>query len=503
MTGHTQTEIMSVLMNHSMWVDMGINDPFAPGGAIQGAVSATELNNWYLLWAGVLVFFMQSGFAMLEAGVVQAKNVKNILMKNALDACFAALIWFLFGHGLAYGSGEGKEYGKFAGSSSGDAKYLFAFHIKDTGDDAATNADEGYMWGTWFFQFTFCAVAATIVSGAVAERCKLEAYIVYTSVITGVIYPIVVHWGWSADGAFSAFNTNENINGTDLAPIGGGAIDFAGSTIVHMTGGVAGLVGATILGPRTGRFVNGKAVEMPQHNSTLVALGTFILWVGWYGFNCGSTLGINTYSRDMARIAVTTTLAPAACGVTTVAIKKLSSGKFQLGAVCNGILAGLVSITAGCSVVEAYAAIIIGMVGAFVYTGASFLLQKLHIDDPLDAFAVHGACGAWGTLAVGLFATPDFTYNLKGYCGAFISGCNGNLFGYQFAFVLSVTTWVAGVSAIMFFILKQCNMFRVSLSQEEEGMDSSEHGGAAYDMSNASFRMAPVDKSKVEESLHY
>ena len=382
----TNATLMSALNQHTVLTSDKAVD----------TVSAGELNTWYLLWAGALVFFMQAGFGMLEAGVVQAKNVQNILMKNCLDACSAALIWFLFGHGLAYGGASGKEADLFAGNSKGDDKLLFAYRMEDTADGYNQG---GYDWGTWFFQFTFCAVAATIVSGAVAERCKLEAYIIYTTVITGIVYPVVVYWGWSGSGAFSAFNTNTG----NLAPTGGGVIDFAGSTIVHMTGGVAGLVGAIALGPRRGRFINGKAVKMPQHNSTLIALGTLILWMGWYGFNCGSTLGVQGYGRDLARVAVTTTLAPAAGGITTLLIKKALTGQFELGAVCNGILGGLVSITAGCSVVHPYAAIIIGMLGGFVYVGASSLLVKLHIDDPLDAFAVHGACGAWGTIAVGLF----------------------------------------------------------------------------------------------------
>ena len=267
---------------------------------------------------------------------------------------------------------------------------------------------------------------------------------------------------------------------------------------------MAGLVGAIALGPRRGRFINGKAVKIPQHNTTLIALGTFILWMGWYGFNCGSTLGVQGYGRDLARVAVTTTLAPAAGGITTLLIKKALTGQFELGAVCNGILGGLVSVTAGCSAVQPYAAIIIGMLGGFVFVGASSLLVKLHIDDPLDAFAVHGACGAWGTIAVGLFTVKAYTYNMNGYCGAFSSGCDGYLLGYQLAFVLSVTAWVALVTSVLFFSLKAIGMLRVSAAVEEEGMDSAEHCGAAYDMSNASFRIVnngPVSSTSVESAL--
>jgi len=262
--------------------------------------------------------------------------------------------------------------------------------------------------------------------------------------------------------------------------------------VVHMTGGVAGLVGAVVLGPRVGRFVDGEVVGMKKQNSALVALGTFVLWMGWYGFNCGSTLGISGYGRDMARVAVTTTLSPASCAVTVLLVKRVLDRSFELGSVCNGILAGLVSITAGCSVVHPYAAVIIGIVGGLVYVGASNLLLKLNIDDPLDAFAVHGACGAWGTIAVGLFTAKAYSYNLNGYCGAFSAGCDGRLLGYQLAFVMSVFAWVGVFSTVMFLFLRAIGMFRVSKEVEEEGLDSHEH---------TTHTSLPISRKGVEAAL--
>jgi len=456
-------------------------------------VSAQESNTQFLLWAAVLVFFMQCGFAMVEAGVVQMKNVKNMLLKNILDACIAGIVWYLFGYGVAYAEpGTGSQSDKFIGKAQSSGKAMFAFHIEDT---AADYSDAGYAWAGWFFQYAFCAVAATIVSGAVAERCKLEAYLVYTFVITGFIYPVVVHWGWGVTGAFSAFNSNTG----DLGPFKGGVMDFAGSTIVHLTGGVAGLVGAAVVGPRVGRFTaSGAVAKIPSHSHPMIALGTFILWMGWYGFNCGSTLAIKGYGRDAARVAVTTTLSPAMCCITVVIVNRFISGRhFSLSGACNGILAGLVAITAGCSTVAPWAAIVIGFVAAFWYLGASNLLRRLKIDDPLDAFAVHGACGAWGTIAVGLFAEKSYTYNTKQLCGAYNNGCDGQLLEVQIAFVCSVTAWVAALSFVMFFTLKKLGLLRISSDEEDQGMDTFELGGSAYDFNSKQ----PVANLELEQHL--
>ena len=340
----------------------------------------------------------------------------------------------------------------------------------------------------------FAAAAATIVSGAVAERAQLGAYLIYSTVITGLIYPVVVHWVWDGNGWASAFNTNKGDDG----PLLGGQIDFAGSGVVHMTGGVAALVGAAVIGPRMGRFDGGgrtgKPVAIPGHSSVLQVLGTFILWLGWYGFNPGSTLGISPagYAQAAARSVVTTTLSAATGGLTVVTLDKLLGSKtWDVSAVCNGILGGLVSITAGCSAVYPWAAVLIGFLGGFVYFGASNLVLKvLKVDDPLDAFAVHGACGFWGCLATSLLAAPAYAYHgtledapgdCKGGGGVGLFYGEGCLIGVTFATLVAEIAWVGGMSFLMFFALKMAGLLRVPPEVEEAGMDISKHGGTAYE----------------------
>lgn len=246
-----------------------------------------------------------------------------------------------------------------------------------------------------------------------------------------------------------------------------------------MVGGIAALVGAIAVGPRTGRFDAGaSSMLFNSHSAPLQVLGTFILFVGWFGFNCGSTLGVNGYGADLARAAVTTTLSAVSGGLSTAAIAKVVDDKWDLGQMCNGILAGLVSITAGCSVVESWASILIGFIGGAIYFAASRTLVKLQIDDPLDAFAVHGACGAWGCIAVGLFCSSDYTYNLEGHEGLFYGG--GTLLGVQILGVLTEVCWVAGTSSILFFTLSMLGHLRVSEEEEDRGLDLSEHEGPAY-----------------------
>jgi len=456
-----------------------------------------ELNTFYLMWAGALIFLMQAGFATLSAGSIRAKNVKNILLKNLLDACIGALAWYFVGFGFAYdGSsceGEGPPNGcdqpgahkanPFIGSDS----YGFAISgVNDKGDVHA----HGYDWISWFFQYAFAAAAATIVSGALAERCQLVAYLIYSFAITGLVYPVVVHWVWDPNGFLSAFNKDHVL---------GGVIDFAGSGVVHMTGGWAALVGAAILGPRTGRFEEPEMFE--GHSTPLQIIGTFLLWFGWYGFNPGSTLLIHGCSRDMARSAVTTTLAAAAGGISGLFLKKSlppimgGSGTYDVGHTCNSLLGGLVGITAGCVVVEPWAALIIGAVSAIIYHAASCMMRRLKIDDPLDAFAVHGACGLWGVIAVGLFTVKAYSYaphaesdkrfdsegnDLGPDAGIFMSGTRGLLFGTQIAAALIEILWVVTLSAIIFGGLKAAAIFRVAIDEEDAGMDVSKHGGNAY-----------------------
>lgn len=422
-----------------------------------------RLDILWLLFGAYLVFFMQCGFALLEAGSVRAKNTKNILLKNVLDACLGAIIWWFMGFPIALGDSTGK----FAGGKD--------FFMKDL--TANVNGSSNY-FAFWMFQWAFAATAATIVSGAVAERCKFVAYLVYTTCLTAFIYPVVVHWAWSSEGWLSAWTGDD-------APYlkANGLIDFAGSGVVHMTGGAAALVGAVFLGPRTGRFTpTGAVVDMPGHSTVLAALGTFILWFGWYGFNPVSTLAFE-YMGDAARVAVTTTLSAAAGGCTTLAIHVALKNPPDVFPALNGILAGLVSITAPCPVVEPWAAAFIGFVGGFVYYGSSSLLKKLQIDDPLDASPVHFFCGIWGVLSVGLFAEKEYVGSVYAQdpdaYGAFMGG-GGKQLGNQIIGVLAITGWVCSTCALVFGTLKALKMLRVSAEDEELGLDSSHHGGDAY-----------------------
>ena len=494
---------------------------------------------------------MQAGFAMLSAGSIRAKNVKNILLKSVLDACLGGIVWYLIGYGIACNAppapraravdgtiperwsrwvGPGELYphsiphsippalhaqqcspppltcllsalvssalvsrSSCAYTDGGDNAFIGSsstnFALSGVIDTGATHA-YGYDWVTFFFQYCFCAACATIVSGAVAERCQLGAYLVYCVVIIGFIYPVVVHWVWDSAGFLCGWNANA---------INGGMIDFAGSGVVHMTGGMAAMVGAKILGPRLGRFEKGiPDSAFGGHSAALQVLGTFLLWFGWYGFNPGSTLFIHGYARDSARAAVTTTLSAASGAVTGLYIKRLlpsklggTPGVWDLGHTCNSLLGGLVGITAGTSVTTPFGALVIGFLSAWVYHGGSCLMRKLKIDDPLDAFAVHGACGAWGCFAVGLFATKDYAY-----CGApnnGAGGCDGGLFyggmgallGTQILGVFIEMAWVITLTSILFLSLKLAGILRTSADVERAGMDVSKHGGHAYPTEDA------------------
>merc|ERR1719335_1055710 len=387
------------------------------------------LDHLWLLVCGVFVMFMQAGFAMLEAGTCRAKNVQNILMKNLMDVCIGTVAWYIMGWSLAYGGDtltpESWKDGTFEecdmnenpmGCGDGYADNGFiggkimwvGSGFLGKGENATKDWAEGiidpikYGGGQaymWFFQWAFCTAASTIVSGGVDERVKFPTYAIYSFLMSGFIYPAVVcsTWGY---GWLETFKKDEN--GDPIA----GYMDFAGSGVVHLTGGVGALVGAILVGRRTGRFdPSVDQAEFAPHSQPLIVLGTFILWMGWYGFNPGSTLGFsdNATALKAAMVAMNTTLSAATGGLTVFILRYAMNKKYDLAGLCNGILAGLVSITAPCSNVESGSAIIIGIVGGIIFTGASALLQKLKIDDPLDAFAVHGAAGIWGTIAAALF----------------------------------------------------------------------------------------------------
>lgn len=424
---------------------------------------AGDADAFWLLFGMVLVFFMQAGFAMLEVGSVQLKNTKNILIKNVFDASIAAIMWWFFGYGIAFGTDEFGDDGSngFIGTSQ-------FFYVDGA---AASPGGKTYGKAFWLFQWAFAGAAATIVSGAVAERCKFGAYIVYSVVITGFIYPVSVHMGWSGAGKLSPWRGNRLVGDC-------GVIDFAGSGVVHMTGGVAALVGAVLIGPRR----NWKQ-GLPQQSVVYQTLGTLILWVGWYGFNGVSTLAITGYGGLASHVMMTTTIAAATGCLATTALGYAVDGVIDTGYANNGILAGLVSITAPCPVVNLWGALIIGAVAAPVYLGSSKLLVKLGVDDVVDAFPVHGACGAWGVIAASLFAT-EWYYKQAYYsdraedcAGVFYGGDGGGLLA-AILFVLFIIVWVGGTTTALFLGLKVTIGIRCSTEEEDMGMDDSKHGGS-------------------------
>eukprot|EP01025_Chloroclados_australasicus_P025954 TRINITY_DN25808_c0_g1_i2.p1 TRINITY_DN25808_c0_g1~~TRINITY_DN25808_c0_g1_i2.p1 ORF type:complete len:471 (-),score=64.99 TRINITY_DN25808_c0_g1_i2:425-1837(-) len=429
-----------------------------------------DIDVFYLLVSGYLVFFMQCGFAMLSAGSVRSKNAMNIILKNLLDACFGALGWYLLGFALAYG--EGDDPNPFIGGR----KYY-----------ALSNANEGQnprIYADWFFQYAFAATAATIVSGAVAERTRFVAYLCYAFLLTSFVYPTVVYWVWNANG-FLSF-------GNDKIGLGHGMIDFAGCGVVHMTGGFAGLWGAYVVGPRLGRFDSeGRPQPILGHNAALALLGVFILWFGWYGFNPGSTLGLSGLSLIGSRCAVATTLSAASATMATLFIimtlTYFETGKivWELIGTANGTLGGLVGITAACAVVQPWAAVIIGILSGFVYIGASKLvLNVFKVDDPLDAIAVHGFCGMWGLIATAAFADQDLVGQVYGgdfgNSYGFLNGGNGNLLAAALLGITVIFGWVSFFMVIFFTIMNYIGCLRVESETELSGLDLSHHGGDAY-----------------------
>ncbi|NJM06395.1 ammonium transporter [Candidatus Gracilibacteria bacterium] len=414
---------------------------------------AVGLNTFFLLLAAALVFFMQAGFAMLTAGLTRAKNTTNILFKNLMDFVMCSIAFWAVGWGLAYGASQGG----FIGSDQ--------FFLTSAGGDGVP------VYASWFFQVVFAGTAATIVAGAMAERTKFVSYLVYSFLISLFIYPVVVHWIWSGAGWLNTYSGSTDGNW--------GFTDFAGSTVVHSVGGWAALVGAMILGPRIGKYgSDGKPNAMPGHNVSLAVLGVFILWLGWFGFNPGSQLAIASQANAdaVALVAVTTNLAAAAGALGALFTAWLRSGKPDMGQTLNGVLAGLVAITAGCAYVNPLSAIIIGLIAGPLVVFSAEWLDALKIDDPVGAVPVHLVCGIWGTLAVGLFASvPGNT----GTLGLFFGG-DATLLIAQFVGVIAVGVWTAALAGLMFYALKATIGLRVSREEELAGLDIGEHGSVAY-----------------------
>ena len=395
-----------------------------------------DMSVWYLLGA-VLVFFMQAGFAMVETGFTRAKNAGNIIMKNLMDFCIGTAVFVLLGFGIM-----------------NSENYFFGFIGMPEYQMFTDFAD--FNWTMFFFQLVFCATCATIVSGAMAERTKFSMYCLYSAIISAVVYPIEAGWVWNGQGWLAQL----------------GFVDFAGSCVIHMVGGITALVGAAILGPRLGKYdKNGKPRAIPGHNITIGALGCFILWFAWYGFNGAAA----SDSASMAAILGTTTLAPAFATLSVMIITWVKYGKPDVSKCLNGSLAGLVAITAGCASVDCLGAIIIGICsGAIVVFGVWFVDNVLKVDDPVGAVAVHGCNGLFGTIAVGLFATGTPQYP-DGLHGLFYGG-GVKLLGIQCLGVLTVGLYAAIVMGIVFFAMDKIWGLRVSAEEEIEGLDATEHG---------------------------
>jgi Amt family ammonium transporter len=402
----------------------------------QAAANAVAIDTIWTLIAAFLVFFMQAGFAMVEAGFTRAKNAGNIIMKNMMDFASGSLVFWAVGFAFMFGSGN---------SFIGNTGYFLQDTFANLGLDIPIAA-------FFIFQTVFAATAATIVSGAMAERTNFSGYLAYSVVITAFIYPVVGHWIWG---------------GGWLADMG--IVDFAGSTVVHSVGGWAALAGAIVLGPRIGKYnEDGSANALPGHNLLMAALGVFILWFGWFGFNPGSTVAGTDLS--IASIAVTTNLAAAAGAVMAMVVSWIKYGKADVSMTLNGALAGLVGITAGTAAVGNFSAVIIGAIAGVIVIYSVEFFDKLQIDDPVGAVSVHGVCGAFGTIAVGFFATE----------GGLLFGGGFSLLVTQIIGVTSVFFWAFGLGFVLFKVIDAVIGLRVSEEDEIEGLDYSEHGADSY-----------------------
>ena len=390
----------------------------------------SSVNTIWVLLGAALVFFMQAGFAMVETGFTRAKNAGNIIMKNLMDFCIGTPTFWIVGFGIMFGAGNG-FLGKIGGIAT-EANY-----------GSAMLPDGVPFWAFLIFQTVFCATSATIVSGAMAERTKFSSYCIYSFLISLIVYPVSGHWIWGG-GFISQM----------------GFHDFAGSCAVHMVGGVAAFIGAIILGPRIGKYSkSGKSKAIPGHNLTIGALGVFILWFCWFGFNCGSTTAA-TY--NLGDIAMTTNLAAAAATLVTLIVTWVRYGKPDISMTMNGALAGLVAITASCDVVNDYEALFIGAVaGVVVVFAVEFFDKVVKIDDPVGAISVHGVCGALGTLFTGIFG----------------EGCS---FITQMIGFVAVAAYTLILAFILFFVLKKTIGLRVTEKEEIDGLDMHEHGCSAY-----------------------
>lgn len=405
-----------------------------------------DLTSVFIFFCAVLVFFMGAGFAFLETGLSRAKSAAHMMMKNLITVSIGVLSYWAIGAALAYGSGGDITW-------IGWGNFFLADLVNDVDLDLGMSA-----YVDWFYGAAFAATAATIISGAMAERTKLSSYVIITVAMTAVIYPIVVAWTWG---------------GGWLDQLGTPFLDFAGSAIVHMTGGVAGLVGTILLGARLGKYVDGKPRVIPAHSVPFAVVGTFILWFGWYGFNVGSALTADAIEFGPA--IATTTLAAAAGALTAMAVTWIRYGKSDVSMTANGALAGLVGITAGAGYVDVWASVVIGVIAGIIVVFSVTLLDRSGVDDPVGAVSVHGVCGVWGTLAVGLFLIEQD----DGTKGLFLGGGFDQLLS-QIIGVVAIAVFVAIAAFIVFSIVKAVIGLRVTEDEEMAGLDIAEHGAPGY-----------------------
>lgn len=412
---------------------------------------ALSLDTVWMLLAAMLVFWMQPGFALCEAGFTRGKNTANILFKNFVDFMFGSLLFWFIGFGFMFGS-DGSSF----------------IGMPNWGDLSFYHGDlpvEGFL----MFETVFCATSATIVSGAMAERTKFSMYVIYSAVISLFIYPIEGHWTWGG-----GWLCNEAEDGFMMQTFGAVFHDFAGSTIVHSVGGVLALIGAMALGARRGKYAkDGSSRAIPGHSLTLAALGVFILWLGWFGFNPGSQLAASgeVNRKAICHVLLTTNLAAAAGGIATMFVTWLKYGKPSFSLMLNGVLAGLVGITAGCDLVSPVGAVAIGLIcGIVLVFSIEFIDHQLHIDDPVGASSVHGVCGILGTLLTGLLSTS----------GGALYGGGWGFFGAQCFGILVIDLWAAVCGFALFYGIRKLHGLRVDARIEDEGLDVYEHGETCY-----------------------
>ena len=420
-------------------MEITADDAFAKAEEVQN-----NLDQVWILLAGFLVFFMQAGFAMLEGGMIRETGVVNSLAENFMDACVTAIVFFVVGYGIAYGA-----YDAEAGIGSSILGQVELF----LGGVSGTAAGEGEKLVDFFFQFAFAGAAATIATGAMAERTHFIGKLIYSAILGAVIYPVVVFWTWGGGWIY-----------------GQGFHDFAGSTIVHMTGGIVALVGAYMVGPRAGRIFGRPPAAS---NLAIASLGTFILWVGWYGFNVGSTLGASD-PNQLGLVAVNTTLAAAAGALGAMFFKHYRTQGWNMSFILNGSLAGLVAITAGCAFVTPIASIVIGLLAGILVVLSVTAVERMKIDDAVGAFSVHGVCGAFGTLMIGIVGSSALG------TPSLLDGGTLDTLVAQIVGVVGVAVWVTVTSFMMFGILQVANILHVDPEADRIGIDAYEHHASVW-----------------------